>query len=155
MIPTKISLDGQKLTLLDPGNLIEEGQWTSKPNRACRLWEPASADFLQRARWHVIQSRLRWWIARTFTYFQPLLYQVATAGLSPDEIAAPIRWIMRSQRSVEVLMSEVRDFDLSRRVVKLEDGEVEYELLYRGGGCQSRLFWARRMGALRPGPEDY
>ena len=47
---------------------------------------------------------------QNFHIFQPLLYQVATAGLSPDEIAAPIRWIVRSQRSVEVLMSEVWDF---------------------------------------------
>src|SRR5438445_2363501 len=61
---------------------------------------------------------------QNFHTFQPLLYQVATAGLSPGEIAAPIRWIMRSHRGVEVLMSEVQDFDFSRRVVKLEDGEV-------------------------------
>src|SRR5712691_4259521 len=61
---------------------------------------------------------------QNFHTFQPLLYQVATAGLSPGEIAAPIRWIMRSHRSVEVLMSEVRDFDLTRRVVKLEDDEI-------------------------------
>src|ERR1700704_6656213 len=53
--------------------------------------------------------------------FQPLLYQVATAGLSPGEIAAPIRWIFRSRRNVKVLMDEVRDFDLSRRIVKLAD----------------------------------
>src|SRR5258707_12430587 len=56
--------------------------------------------------------------------FQPLLYQVATAGLSPGEIAAPIRWIMRSHRGVEVLMSEVRDFDLTRQVVKLQNDEI-------------------------------
>src|SRR5271167_439976 len=42
--------------------------------------------------------------------FQPLLYQVATAGLSPGEIAAPIRWILRTHRNVEVLLEEVVDF---------------------------------------------
>jgi NADH:ubiquinone reductase (H+-translocating) len=77
---------------------------------------------------------------QNFHIFQPLLYQVATAGLSPDEIAAPIRWIMRSQRSVEVLMSEVRDFDLSRRVVKLEDGEVEYDYLIVAAGASHAYF---------------
>ena len=39
--------------------------------------------------------------------FQPLLYQVATAGISPGEIAAPIRWILRSRKNVEVMMDEV------------------------------------------------
>jgi NADH dehydrogenase len=77
---------------------------------------------------------------QNFHIFQPLLYQVATAGLSPDEIAAPIRWIMRSQRSVEVLMSEVRDFDLSHRVVKLEDGEVEYDYLIVAAGASHAYF---------------
>src|SRR6266566_6641049 len=56
--------------------------------------------------------------------FQPLLYQVATAGLSPGEIAAPIRWILRSHSNVQVLLAEVEDFDLSRRVVKLRDGDI-------------------------------
>src|SRR3989442_2372970 len=49
--------------------------------------------------------------------FQPLLYQVATAGLSPGEIAAPIRWILRGRRNVQVLLGEAKDFDLSRHVV--------------------------------------
>jgi NADH:ubiquinone reductase (H+-translocating) len=47
-----------------------------------------------------------------------LLYQVATAGLSPGEIAAPIRSILRRHKNVEVLMAEVTGFDLERRVVK-------------------------------------
>src|SRR5712671_7455433 len=68
--------------------------------------------------------------------FQPLLYQVATAGLSPGEIAAPIRWIMRSHRGVEVLMSEVRDFDLTRRVVKLEDDEIGYDYMIVAAGAR-------------------
>src|SRR5438477_606776 len=53
--------------------------------------------------------------------FQPLLYQVATAGISPAEIAAPIRWILRGRSNVEVLLGEVVDFDLQRRIVKLTD----------------------------------
>src|SRR5207237_9252324 len=47
--------------------------------------------------------------------FQPLLYQVATAGISPGEIAAPIRWILRGRKNVEVLLGEVIGFDLEKR----------------------------------------
>src|SRR5690349_13024852 len=72
---------------------------------------------------------------QNFHTFQPLLYQVATAGLSPGEIAAPIRWILRSHPNVEVLMSEVRDFDLERRVVKPADDEVPYDYLIVAAGA--------------------
>jgi len=88
---------------------------------------------------------------QNFHIFQPLLYQVATAGLSPDEIAAPIRWIMRSQSSVEVLMSEVRNFDLSRRVVKLEDGEVEYDYLIVAAGASHAYFGHDEWEPFAPG----
>jgi NADH dehydrogenase len=77
---------------------------------------------------------------QNFHTFQPLLYQVATAGLSPGEIAAPIRWIMRNHRNVEVLMSEVQGFDLSRRVVKLEDTEVGYDYLIVAAGASHAYF---------------
>src|SRR6266481_3775894 len=50
--------------------------------------------------------------------FQPLLYQVATAGLSPGEIASPIRSILSRHKNIEVLMAEVAGFDLERRVVQ-------------------------------------
>src|SRR5947208_10661650 len=56
--------------------------------------------------------------------FQPLLYQVATAGISPGEIAAPIRWILRGRRNVEVIMDEVVGFDLTRKLVNLSDLEI-------------------------------
>jgi len=49
---------------------------------------------------------------KNYHTFQPLLYQVATAGLSPGEIAAPIRSILRSHKNIEVLMAEVAAFDL-------------------------------------------
>jgi NADH dehydrogenase len=49
--------------------------------------------------------------------FQPLLYQVATAGLSPGEIAAPIRSILRGKDNVEVLLGEVIDFDIEQKKV--------------------------------------
>src|ERR1700716_3441875 len=61
--------------------------------------------------------------------FQPLLYQVATAGISPAEIAAPIRWILRGRENVEVLLGEVVDFDLQKKKVSLPDLEILYDYL--------------------------
>src|SRR4051812_48965358 len=54
--------------------------------------------------------------------FQPLLYQVATAGLSAPSIAAPIRHIFRDSENVTVLMAEARSVDVARRCVHLDDG---------------------------------
>jgi len=76
---------------------------------------------------------------------------VATAGLSPGEIAAPIRWIMRGHRNVEVLMSEVRDFDLARRTVKLEDGEVGYDYLIVAAGASHAYFGHGEWEPFAPG----
>src|SRR5216683_4336529 len=61
--------------------------------------------------------------------FQPLLYQVATAGLSPGEIAAPIRWILRSHSNVEVLLEEVREFNLKSRSVITNEQVLGYDYL--------------------------
>jgi NADH dehydrogenase len=88
---------------------------------------------------------------QNFHTFQPLLYQVATAGLSPGEIAAPIRWIMRSYRNVKVLMSDVCDFDLSRRVVKLEDGELGYDYLVVAAGASHAYFGHDEWEPFAPG----
>ena len=88
---------------------------------------------------------------QNFHTFQPLLYQVATAGLSPGEIAAPIRWIMRSYHNVEVLMSEVQDFDLSRRVVKLGDEEVAYDYLIVAAGASHAYFGHDEWEPFAPG----
>src|ERR1700694_1758239 len=88
---------------------------------------------------------------QNFHTFPPLLYQVATAGLSPGEIAAPIRWILRSHRNVEVLMSEVQDFDLSRRVVKLPDEEIPYDYLIVASGASHAYFGHDEWEPLAPG----
>jgi NADH dehydrogenase len=82
--------------------------------------------------------------------FQPLLYQVATAGLSPGEIAAPIRWIVR-RRKIEVLMDEVRDFDLQRRVVKLPEVEVPYDYLILAAGASHAYFGHDEWEPYAPG----
>jgi NADH dehydrogenase len=56
---------------------------------------------------------------RNFHLFQPLLYQVATGGLSPGDIAAPLRSVLRKQKNVTVLLEEVADIDPLRRVVQV------------------------------------
>jgi NADH dehydrogenase len=83
--------------------------------------------------------------------FQPLLYQVATAGISPGEMAAPIRWIMRGRKNVEVLLGEVHDFDLARRVVKLTDDEVRYDYLVLAAGASHAYFGHDDWEPLAPG----
>src|ERR1700687_5168820 len=83
--------------------------------------------------------------------FQPLLYQVATAGLSPGEIAAPIRWIVRGRRNTEVLLGDVQDFDLDRQVVKLADRELPYDYLIVAAGASHAYFGHDDWEPLAPG----
>jgi NADH dehydrogenase len=83
--------------------------------------------------------------------FQPLLYQVATAGLSPGEIAAPIRGILRRHKNVSVLMADVRGFDLENRRVKLPDFEVEYDYLIVAAGATHSYFGHDEWAAVAPG----
>jgi NADH:ubiquinone reductase (H+-translocating) len=83
--------------------------------------------------------------------FQPLLYQVATAGISPGEIAAPIRWILRRKKNVEVLMDEVVNFDLIGRTVKLSDFEIPYDYLVIAAGAQHSYFGHAEWEPLAPG----
>jgi NADH:ubiquinone reductase (H+-translocating) len=87
--------------------------------------------------------------------FQPLLYQVATAGLSPGEIASPIRSILRRHKNVEVLMAEVVGFDLQKRVVKAlgvhEDYEVEYDYLVVAAGASHAYFGHPEWEEFAPG----
>src|SRR5215475_11262734 len=72
--------------------------------------------------------------------FQPLLYQVATGGLSPGEIAAPIRGVFRDDANVVTLLEEVQDFDLVRRVVKTSEQELAYDYLVVAAGATHAYF---------------
>ncbi len=87
--------------------------------------------------------------------FQPLLYQVATAGLSPGEIASPIRSILRRHKNVEVLMAEVTEFDLARKVVKTADQEtaqeIAYDFLILAAGASHAYFGHDEWEAFAPG----
>ncbi len=74
--------------------------------------------------------------------FQPLLYQVATAGLAPSDITVPIRWILRRQRNASVLLGEVVAIDASRREVRLADAgaPVPYDYLILAPGARHAYF---------------
>jgi len=79
--------------------------------------------------------------SRNHHVFQPLLYQVATAGLSPGDIASPIRWILRRQKNVEVLLETVERIDTGRRVLHFNDGaEFPYDYLIVAAGATHAYF---------------
>jgi NADH dehydrogenase len=84
--------------------------------------------------------------------FQPLLYQVATAGLSPGDIASPIRWILRGQRNVRVLLAEVVGIEPQARQVRLEDGStLAYDYLILAAGATHSYFGHEDWVARAPG----
>src|SRR5246127_4124849 len=66
---------------------------------------------------------------RNYHLFRPMLYQVATGLLSADEIAAPIRSILRHQKNIAVLMSEVVGADTASQSLKMIDGSLRYDYL--------------------------
>ena len=91
---------------------------------------------------------------RNHHLFQPLLYQVATAGLSAPDIAAPLRHILRGQRNVEVRMGEVVAIDGAAKSVVLRDGEVlRYDFLLLASGATHAYFghddWAPHAPGLK------
>jgi NADH dehydrogenase len=86
--------------------------------------------------------------------FQPLLYQVATAGLSPGDIAAPIRWVLRHQDNIRVLLAEVQGIDLAAKRVDLDRGDaLTYDYLIVAAGAGSSYFghddWAPYAPSLK------
>ena len=88
---------------------------------------------------------------RNHHVFQPLLYQVATAGLSAPDIAAPIRHILRAQENATVILADVTGFDLARRRVLLEDGEIGYDYLVVAAGAGHSYFGHDEWGRHAPG----
>jgi len=85
--------------------------------------------------------------------FQPLLYQAATAGLAVSDISSPIRWMLRHQRNVTVLMAEVSAVDAERRVVGLDDGrrEMPFDYLIAATGARHSYFGHGEWEAHAPG----
>src|SRR5271155_631986 len=83
--------------------------------------------------------------------FQPLLYQVATAGLSPADIAGPIRALFRDQPNVRVLLGEVTDVDAAMREVILRDARVAYDYLVVATGARHSYFGHDEWAPFAPG----
>jgi NADH:ubiquinone reductase (H+-translocating) len=85
--------------------------------------------------------------------FQPLLYQVATAALSPSDITAPIRYILRRQKNTEVLMADAREIDVARRVVRVdaELREIPYDYLIVAAGSRHAYFGHDEWEPYAPG----
>ena len=90
---------------------------------------------------------------RNHHLFQPLLYQVATAGLSAPSIAAPLRQILRKQRNATVLLDDAVDVDLAARRVLLAHGSLDYDYLVVATGATHAYFghddWARYAPGLK------
>src|SRR6476469_6171453 len=83
--------------------------------------------------------------------FQPLLYQVATAALSPADIAAPIRAILSKCRNVEVILAEVEEVDVGARKVRTNDRVFDYDYLILATGARHSYFGHDEWEKLAPG----
>ncbi|MFQ5550923.1 MAG: NAD(P)/FAD-dependent oxidoreductase [Gemmatimonadales bacterium] len=90
---------------------------------------------------------------RNFHVFQPLLYQVATGGLSPGDITSALRWILRKQKNVRVWLGEVIGVDAISRKVVLADGEAQYDTLVVATGAETSYFandgWSEHAPGLK------
>ena len=83
--------------------------------------------------------------------FQPLLYQVATAALSPADVAWPIRHILRKQKNATVLMAEVRAVDTSKRLVQINSMSIPYDYLVLATGATHSYFGHDEWAEVAPG----
>ena len=88
---------------------------------------------------------------RNHHLFQPLLYQVATAALSPADIAAPLRQIFRKQENIEVILTEVQQIDPVSRTVGTTDGPMKYDFLIVAAGARHSYFGHDRWEKFAPG----
>ena len=83
--------------------------------------------------------------------FQPLLYQVATAGLSPADIASPIRSILGGQRNLRVMLADVSGVDVMRKEVIADDNRIRYDYLVLATGARHAYFGHDDWAAFAPG----
>jgi len=97
---------------------------------------PVDVTLLDRANYHL---------------FQPLLYQVATGSLSPANIAAPLRQVLRRQQNTTVFLADVTDIDTTRKRVILSDREISYDTLVVATGSSHQYFGHDEWGKYAPG----
>ena len=83
--------------------------------------------------------------------FQPLLYQVATAALSPADIAAPVRSILMECQNMEVILAEVQSVDVNAKKVRMVDGELDYDYLIVATGARHSYFGHQEWERFAPG----
>src|SRR5436305_12649733 len=83
--------------------------------------------------------------------FQPLLYQVATAALSPADIAAPVRAVLSKCKNMEVTLAEVQSIDVNAKKVRMVDGEIDYDYLILATGARHSYFGHPEWEKLAPG----
>jgi NADH dehydrogenase len=83
--------------------------------------------------------------------FQPLLYQVATAALSPADIAAPVRAILSRWKNMEVILAEVQSVDVAAKKIKTTDMEIPYDFLILATGARHSYFGHNEWEKLAPG----
>lgn len=87
---------------------------------------------------------------RNFHLFQPLLYQVATGGLSPANIATPFRWVLRRQPNVDVVLGEITGFDVAGQRVRLANDTLAYDHLILAAGA-THSYFGKDWQTLAPG----
>jgi NADH dehydrogenase len=83
--------------------------------------------------------------------FQPLLYQVATAALSPADIAEPLRHILRRQENAEVILGDAQRIDVAQKKVITSDGEIAYDFLIVAAGARHSYFGHEKWEKHAPG----
>lgn len=88
---------------------------------------------------------------RNHHVFQPLLYQVATASLSPADISAPIRSVLRGQKNCEVVLAEVTGVDIAKRHLIVRGGHVRYDYLILAAGATHAYFGHDEWASIAPG----
>ena len=88
---------------------------------------------------------------RNYHVFQPLLYQVATAALSPAEICSPIRTILRGQENCDIVLAEITSVDVANRRLILKDGYASYDYLILAAGATHSYFGHDDWAPLAPG----
>src|SRR3972149_9432909 len=79
--------------------------------------------------------------------FQPLLYQVATAGVSPTDVAYPLRSIFRKQKNLEFRLAEVTGIELDRRTLNTTHGSLEYDQIILAVGGETNYFGMESLSA--------